>query len=170
MRDPIGYFWAAQHSQIYPELAKLAADDLVSAEPIDGPGPRPTKRYQLTAVGEQALREWLTSPIGIEPSRSEFLLRVYSTWLIEPPAARALVRGYCDKHAARLEEYEAQMANFPVAPEVSSPGFGSYAALRAGISYEQHVLSFCDWLLETLSGGYLARTTRPSSHTGASDS
>ncbi len=32
MRAPVGYFWEARHSQIYPELARLAADGKVQVE------------------------------------------------------------------------------------------------------------------------------------------
>ncbi len=48
MRTPIGYMWTAHHSQIYPELARLESEGLVAATVIDGPGPRDTKRYEIT--------------------------------------------------------------------------------------------------------------------------
>src|SRR5262245_2888646 len=43
MREPIGFFWVAQHSQIYPELARLADDGHVRATEGHGPGPHAKK-------------------------------------------------------------------------------------------------------------------------------
>lgn len=151
MRHPIGYFWTARHSQIYPELQRLSEDGLVVSEVIDGPGPRPTRRYRITATGRTALRSWITSPIDLEPSRSEFLLRVYCMWLVDPASGSRLVSDYRAKHAARLSEYECEHANSLPEPASGTPGFASYATLRAGISYERHVVGYCDWLLEELS-------------------
>ena len=52
MRAPIGYMWTAHHSQIYPELARLEAEGMVSAAVIDGPGPRDFPRgRQLDRAG-----------------------------------------------------------------------------------------------------------------------
>ena len=37
LRRPIGYFWTAGHSQVYPELARLDAAGYISHTVIDGP-------------------------------------------------------------------------------------------------------------------------------------
>src|ERR1700710_642665 len=88
MERPIGYFWTAQHSQIYPELARLEADGLVRHRVVDGPGPRDTKRYRITPAGRAALRAWVDAPVPAQPGRSELLLRVRSLWVVGPrPAA-----------------------------------------------------------------------------------
>jgi DNA-binding PadR family transcriptional regulator len=58
MRAPIGYMWTAHHSQIYPELAGLEDDGMVSAAVIDGPGPRDNKRYEITPAGWHGLQDW----------------------------------------------------------------------------------------------------------------
>jgi DNA-binding PadR family transcriptional regulator len=152
MRTPIGYFWTAGHSQIYPELQRLTESGLVSSQVVDGPGPRPTRRYTITAHGVQAVREWVTSPIEPEPGRSQFLLRVYCLWLVDPQAARGLVCDYRSQHLTRLAEYERKHAESLPEPPPGSPTFASYATLRAGLGYERHVVSYCDWLIGALDG------------------
>ena len=47
-RRPLGYFWSARHSQVYPELQKLLDAGLVSFSPAPGPGPLDKKVYSLT--------------------------------------------------------------------------------------------------------------------------
>src|SRR2546425_7117117 len=61
------FFWVASYGQIYPELARLGELGLVLGEEDRSNGRR-RKAYELTAAGERALREWLTSdePLHIE--------------------------------------------------------------------------------------------------------
>ena len=43
MERPVGYFWTANHSQIYPELSRLEEAGLVDHTVIEGAGPRPPR-------------------------------------------------------------------------------------------------------------------------------
>ncbi|HEX4656814.1 MAG TPA: PadR family transcriptional regulator [Streptosporangiaceae bacterium] len=152
LRAPIGYFWTASHSQVYPELARLETDGLVHYQIIDGPGPRDTKRYTITAAGLHALATWAVTPAPPERSRSEFLLKVYSLWLAEPTAARALVAGERQEHRAMLTRYE-QLATETERGRLdpADPLFCDRATLRRGLSFERHVIAWCDWLLDALT-------------------
>ncbi len=71
------FFWGASFGQIYPELHRLREEGLVDAK--DEPRGRVKRtEYTLTAKGEQALREWLTSVDGaIFELRDEGLLRLF---------------------------------------------------------------------------------------------
>jgi len=46
--------WAASHSQIYPELAKLEGAGLIRKTEA---GPRGSQRYAITPAGNDALRQ-----------------------------------------------------------------------------------------------------------------
>lgn len=152
LREPIGYFWTARHSQIYPELSRLERDGLVTHTVIDGPGPRPTKEYALTESGRAALRAWIDDPPTPEPARNEFFLRVYCLDLVDRESARDLVTRERDRHVERLKEYEWHEARFgSPPPRAGEARFGAYATLRAGLSYERYLLDYCDWLLTELA-------------------
>ena len=45
MRSPVGRYWTAQHSQIYPELARLAERGWAGVAESAGPGPRASYRW-----------------------------------------------------------------------------------------------------------------------------
>jgi DNA-binding PadR family transcriptional regulator len=151
LRRPIGYFWTASHSQIYPELARLEAARYVSHTVIDGPGPRDTKRYAITAAGHRALAAWAGTPATPAPSRDEFLLKVYSLWLVEPVRARALIEEQLARHQAQVAHYERldrEMRDMygPSLSDPTTPQFSAYATLRRGLSFERHAGDWCAWL------------------------
>ena len=105
MRRPVGYFWTARHSQIYPELARLEAAGLVDHEVIEGRGPRPTKRYHATEAGHAALAAFVALEAE-QPVRDLETLRLWSVWTVAPDVARAVVESALARHAATLSAYE----------------------------------------------------------------
>lgn len=154
MSRPVGYFWSAAHSQIYPELARLESAGLVRHEIIEGAGPRPTKRYELTELGRRELTEWVTSAAEPARERDPLMLRVYSLWLAEPAAATDLINQVRQGHVRRREEYAEMAATLEAGGTdrqgLAEPGFAAYATLRAGLGYEEHRIVWCDWLLDRL--------------------
>lgn len=153
MHRPIGYFWTASHSQIYPELARLQSAGLVRHTVVDGAGPRPSKLYEITAAGHAELREWVTTVPEPESVRSATMVRTYSLWLVEPDAAVGLVERLREQHTRRLADYAEQDAGFGSPGVAGRPAdFAAYATLRAGMRSEQAALEWCDWLLGELRG------------------
>jgi DNA-binding PadR family transcriptional regulator len=156
LREPIGYFWTASHSQIYPELAKLETQRHVRHRVVRNPGPREGKLYSITTAGRRALADWaVTDPA--DAIRDEFLLRVYSLWTADPAEAMRMLARRRAAHSARLVELEGIESRFTAAPtNPSDPDFSAYATLRRGVSFERHAIEWCDWMLTTLSAsGYV---------------
>src|ERR1700756_181091 len=75
----MGNVWPAQHSQIYPELAKLTAEGLIAQT---GEGPRGRKVYQTTPAGVDALRAWMRDTEPDYSHRHEAILRVFCIWVL----------------------------------------------------------------------------------------
>ncbi len=158
LRAPVGYYWTARHSQVYPELERLLRDGLVTYRVEPGPGPRDKKVYAATDAGLAALRAWATRPPGPHTVRDELMLKTYALWLADPAEAVALYRKQADEHTGRLAEYQAirrriEARNGGGPPPVGSPDFGSYATLRLGIGHETDHLAWCRWLVECLETG-----------------
>ena len=153
MEHPVGYFWTAGHSQIYPELARLEGAGLVEHEEVDGAGPRPTKRYTISPAGLAALREWVASDLEPQPVRDLEVLRLWSVWTVEPEVARDLVRQARAQHATRLAAYEgelAELADDPAARDPRRPEFASRVTLEGGVRSRRAAVEWCDWLLAEL--------------------
>jgi DNA-binding PadR family transcriptional regulator len=155
MDTPIGYYWTARHSQIYPELARLEADRLVRHEVVPGPGARVTKRYTLTRAGRTTLRQWVASPLPPQPERSELLLRTRWLWLVSPEQAADFVRTVRAERQRRLETYrdeERRLRTMDGDPDdPADPAFWRLATITNGVSYEEHLVRWCDGLLAALS-------------------
>ncbi len=153
MRHPVGYFWEASHSQIYPELARLEAAGLVDHTVVAGKGPRPTKRYVLTAAGTRVQVSWLAGVMRPEPNRDLQTLRTWSLWLAGAGLARDWVGERRQHHAEVLRDLEAERAE--LAAEQPAPGdrvWCNLAAVELGVRSRQAELAWCDWMLTEIEG------------------
>jgi len=153
LRDPIGHFWQARHSQIYPILSRLERMGWTTSQSIDGPGPHATKRYRMTDAGLTALRRWVAAPQARRSARDELLLRVYASWVVEPDVTIRLLRGAEAHHASQLRIYLDRRASARSRGAEEPPGtawFADYATLRRGIGFERGRLAWVRWLIGRL--------------------
>jgi DNA-binding PadR family transcriptional regulator len=82
--------WYASHSQIYPELAKLAQAGMIE---VVGEGPRGSRVYAATQAGREEVRRWMTETEIHRGQRSETGLRWFLAFLLEPADRRAFFEG-----------------------------------------------------------------------------
>ncbi len=102
-QSSVGHVWHAPDSQIYPELRKMEAEGLVSAESVDDA--RGEKRfYRPTDAGLTAFRDWMNTPLKYAADRDPAHLKAaYFEWA-EPSAARQALLD----HIERYEDLRAQ--------------------------------------------------------------
>jgi DNA-binding PadR family transcriptional regulator len=140
----VGSTWSAGHSQIYPELVRLADDGLVAA---GEPGPRGRKMYAITDEGRAAVRAWLADTDPDRTVRDEAALRTFFLWLMEPDAARDHLQGELDAAEASLDGLRTLAARRrPATPAERSQRI----ALEAGLRATQARLGWARWALERL--------------------
>ncbi|MEI2777126.1 MAG: PadR family transcriptional regulator [Tetrasphaera sp.] len=154
MGRPVGYFWSAHHSQIYGALASLEDRALVRHTVIEGAGPRPTKRYAITAAGLDALREFVAGELVEPPTRDLETLKMWSMWTVDPGSARALVERAYARHASRLTAYETELAEVSADPDSrdrTHPLFASRLTLEGGVRSRRAAVDWCAWMLGELA-------------------
>jgi PadR family transcriptional regulator AphA len=140
----VGSTWSAGHSQIYPELVRLADDGLVTA---GEPGPRGRKTYAITQAGREAIRAWLAETDPDRTVRDEAALRTFFLWLMTPQDARAHVQGELDAAQTALEDLRTLAARRrPATPAERSQRI----ALEAGLRWAQARSEWAQWALERL--------------------
>jgi PadR family transcriptional regulator, regulatory protein AphA len=141
----VGYFWHARSQQIYPELAKLEADGLVSGRLVEQVG-RPDKTlYAITDRGTEELAAWVTTPSPLTFGKDEFLVKVWSYGQAEPGAAMAALAEQRAKHEERLAGYRALKEGFSGldVATVDSRYLGAFLTLDAGIAMEEAFVEWC---------------------------
>ncbi|MER5425931.1 PadR family transcriptional regulator [Streptosporangium roseum] len=131
--------WQARHSQIYPELNKMAAEGLVT---VEEEGPRGRKTYTITEDGTRELRTWLIEKEPSRSYRSEGALRAFLLPTLEPHEAVTLLRAEAEAYGAKLTELEAILA---AKSSCKQPDFGHHA-LNLGIR-QARLMS--EWAEET---------------------
>src|SRR2546430_7211590 len=78
MKSPLGYFWQAKHSQIYPELARMQKSGLVAFTEVEQKTRPARKVYSVTDAGKTALTEWIAAPPQERPANDEIVVKAYS--------------------------------------------------------------------------------------------
>jgi PadR family transcriptional regulator, regulatory protein AphA len=132
----INYVWQAGHSQIYPELAKMAADGLIT---VEAEGPRGRKIYTATREGADELRGWLIEHTPSDPVRSEAALQAFLLPLLDPLEALAVLGRMTAGIEAKLKGLEELSAVKRSAAEQTR--FGTYA-LDLGIRHAHTTLAW----------------------------
>ncbi|MEP6796596.1 MAG: PadR family transcriptional regulator [Lapillicoccus sp.] len=149
LRRPVGYFWSARHSQIYPELARLEGAALLRHVVIDGAGPRPTKQYSITGTGRREVRSWLLST-SADVDEREVLLRAYLLFVLTPDEAAGVMRAIRSHHVQVLDHY--LLIGSGAEPQVWGPAATERATLDWGVAFERGRITWCDGLLAHLEG------------------
>ena len=73
----LAHFWHESYGNLYPRLAELEAERLVSSKKERRPGRPDATVYTLTPRGWEEFRGWMTLPAAPERVRSELLLKVF---------------------------------------------------------------------------------------------
>ena len=89
--------WAISPQGLYASLDRLERDGLI--EPVLAPTPDVSRRqpktpYRVTQHGEDALQRFLQTPMGADPSRAEFLVRLQCTVSQNTDALLEMLDGY----------------------------------------------------------------------------
>jgi DNA-binding PadR family transcriptional regulator len=152
MRRPIGYYWTAPQSQIYPELARLTAQGLIEHEADVGPGPRQRKTHRLTDAGRAALAEWLVRPPAPRRPRDEAVLKTYAQLAADPAQMREFYLAEARRHEEQLADYQRQFASLEGtgADHPDHPQFGAYATLRLALVGTPARIEWFRWLADEM--------------------
>lgn len=154
---PVGYFWQANHSHIYPELARLEAEGLVR-HALVLQAHRPSKKmFSMTDAGREALQQWVSTPGEAAAPRDELLLKVFSLWLIERHQAITLMRAQEQRYLEQLAHFEAIQASLAAEfgaalHDPDSPAFCAFATSQCGLLRTRSQIDWCRWMLKQLGG------------------
>ncbi|GGO79674.1 PadR family transcriptional regulator [Nocardioides deserti] len=106
--------WHAQHSQIYPALAKLEEAGMVE---VVARGARNSKTYDITDAGREELERWLVLEEPDRSQRNESALRLFLGQLLAPDERRTVF----DRDLAYVEQQDRELRALRDALEPDEP-------------------------------------------------
>ena len=130
----LGHFFDAGYGSIYPALARLTTEQLVTctALPQDK---RPDKKiYRITPRGRLAFLEALAEPPGRDRFRSEFIATMLFADLLHAGELAQLVDAQLANYRAAVAELDKEAQRSKSAGAKVAAGLGA-AMLRAGAAY-----------------------------------
>ncbi|TYL77795.1 PadR family transcriptional regulator [Bradyrhizobium cytisi] len=148
----IGFFWKADHQQIYRELSKLRDRGYIQGREVVQSG-KPNKLiYTLTPEGRTALRHWSARPSTPPSIKDDLLVRLHALDSIDIEPIRTDLMDRLEHHRDRHENYERILKKrFPEGTASDVLDLGNLLLLRLGARHEQMVADFCEEALEALS-------------------
>src|SRR5260370_9018112 len=94
----IGFFWRADHQQIYRELARLRDRGHVRGREVVQSG-KPNKLvYTLTSEGRAARRPWAPRPTSPSSIKDDLLVRLYALDSVDIDPLRAALIALLNTH------------------------------------------------------------------------
>ncbi|MEV4169930.1 PadR family transcriptional regulator [Nonomuraea sp. NPDC049709] len=132
----LNHVWQAGHTQIYPELVKMAADGLVQ---VESEGARGRKIYAITPEGARELDGWMGGHTPSVTPRSEVALMAFLLPLMERDQAVEVIERIKARYQERLAVLDCKPAG----------DFGRYA-LNLGLAQARTVIQWADETLADL--------------------
>ena len=157
----IGFFWRADHQQIYRELARLRDRGHVQGREVVQSG-KPNKLvYTLTSEGKAALRQWATRPSSPASIKDDLLVRLYALDSIDIDPLRADLMARLEYHRDQFARYERILKKRFPQGTASPADAGKLLGLRMGLRYQRAVAEWCKEALDTLSAEAGGATVTP---------
>lgn len=140
--------WSAKHSQIYPELRRMAADGWLE---VGEEGSRGRKEYEITDAGRTELRRWLMETEPERVGRNESMLRVFFLWTLSPAEAA----DYLEQEAALYRQYGERLDAIDDLVEWDATGadFMGRLALEEGRRWSRMNAEWADWAAKQIRAG-----------------
>ncbi len=157
----IGFFWKANHQQIYRELTRLRDRGHIQGREVVQSG-KPNKLvYTLTPEGRAALRHWAARPSIPSSIKDDLLVRLYALDSVDIDPLRADLMARLEYHRDRFARYE-RILNKRFPDGTASPAdIGKLLLLRMGLRHERNVAEWCEEALDTLPAGANGTSVTP---------
>ncbi len=157
----IGFFWRADHQQIYRELARLRDRGHIQGREVVQSG-KPNKLvYTLTSGGRAALRHWAARPSSPSSIKDDLLVRLYALDSVDIEPLRADIMARLEYHRDRFSRFEHILKKRFPQGAASTADVGKLLGLRMGLRYERAVAEWCEEALDTLSAGANGASVTP---------
>jgi PadR family transcriptional regulator AphA len=152
----VQHFWPADQSQIYRTLARLAEKGWAQVELVEQLDRPDRKVYHITPAGRQALREWLSTQVPIQESRSAALIQVFFAGQLPDEQVLAMFERAAERFRAILEAYQelpGQIQSYSENVACPREQFFWLLTLESGMYSVQAQLAWIENVIERIQAG-----------------
>lgn len=150
---PLGHFWNTSHQRVYRALATLHKDGWVDFEEIKQDDKPNKKVYELTEVGEDALRKWLDTPLKPQPINEAFLVKLFAGQEADRKILYDELLSQFEEHESLIETYKKiEQEYFPSGFTGDAENDMMYLTLRRGFYHEEACLGWTKEAISVLKG------------------
>src|SRR5882724_12121343 len=159
--NSIGFFWKADHQQIYRELTRLRDRGHIQGREVVQSG-KPNKLvYTLTTEGRAALRHWAARPSRPASIKDDLLVRLYALDSVDIEPLRTDLMARLEHHRDRFSRYERILAKRFPDGTAAHADLGKLLNLRLGVRHERAVVEWCEEALDVLPSGTATSNVTP---------
>ncbi|MCA9934343.1 MAG: PadR family transcriptional regulator [Ardenticatenaceae bacterium] len=152
----VRHFWPADQSQIYRTLSRMNKEGWVDIEMVHQESRPDRKLYHITTAGQEALRQWLATPLPPQENRSADMIQVFFAGQLADEEILALFERAADNIRAGLARYAQIPREIEAYSEyTTSPRefFFWMLTLDVGMHTLQANLAFIEALIQRIRNG-----------------
>jgi len=142
MAESTNYFWSESNGQIYPTLAKLAKEKLVTIEK-QMLGAKIKKIYTLTKTGKTKLQEWLRQDFEYYPPRDELLLKLFYGQNVESKFSIHQIQKHLQKCQGLLKIFSSIEKTLTTMVKQNKRPVYFLVTVKAGVRSVQAEIAWC---------------------------
>jgi len=149
----VRHFWAADQSQIYRTLARLAEQGWARVRIVEQDDRPDRKVYHITQAGQQELHRWLTTPLPPQDRRNPSMIQVFFAGRLTDQEILAMLEPEAEQLRNTLERYrQVPQASRVYSETIQSPRevFFWMLTLEFGIKVAQAQLDWVESILERI--------------------
>lgn len=138
-------FWHARHSQIYPELKRLAEEGFVTYDIKISGDILEKKLYSITEKGQKELLIWLHKDENISQTPKDvFRLRMYFSNNLDLESRIHLLENQKVQHKEKLDILKKTAEQYSEIPDHNTDRFGDFIVLEGAIMRQESVIKWLD--------------------------
>ncbi|MNS23966.1 Transcriptional regulator PadR-like family protein [compost metagenome] len=148
----IGFFWSAKHSQIYPELAALTKENMVTFEVVTQTSKPNKKVYTITDEGRSELARWVAEPADKRTVKDPLMLRTWAIGAVDPTLGLEHLKASlaeAEKRCVYFAQLETEVRQATEGHE--DEWHGAFLALRMGTTQASMYRDWLRWAVAELT-------------------
>lgn len=154
MNDRISRFIKVSNNQIYPQIKKMEAQQLIQLVEVTETTQKAEKKiYAITSKGIDTLKSATMQDFGDPVIKDGFMVKVNNAWLFSKDEFQAAINTERIRHVERLAMFNDKMTAIDQQSGDAAQDFASRSIITYGQMYETNYIAWLDKMSADLVSG-----------------